>query len=63
MDFFSYTKKKIEEKIKDYFWGSFGMASWTFVIINLSMMCKTTRGKTYIQIYINIEEFNIWKKL
>jgi hypothetical protein len=27
MDFFSYTKKKIEEKIKDYFWGSFGMAS------------------------------------
>jgi len=42
MDFFFLTpKKKGEEKMKDYFWGFFNVALWTFVIIDLSMMAKT----------------------
>jgi hypothetical protein len=31
--------------MKGYFWGFFGVVSWTFIIINLSMMPKTNQGK------------------
>jgi hypothetical protein len=40
MDFF-HTPKQNGEKIRDYFWGFFGVALLTFIIINLCMMPKT----------------------
>jgi hypothetical protein len=35
------TDTKKEKKGKKYFWSFFTVASWTFVVINLSMMLKT----------------------
>jgi len=52
MFFFSYTNKKNGEKVKDYFWGSLGEASW---IYNCSWCLKQTRGKICILIYINVK--------
>jgi hypothetical protein len=61
MDFFRALREINGEKCKDYFWGFFGVASWTFIIINLSMMPKSKQGKNIHSIYINVQEFNIWK--
>jgi hypothetical protein len=44
----------------------FGVASWTFVIKKNSstwFQKKKKKKKTYILIYINAQEFNIYEKI
>jgi hypothetical protein len=62
MDLFFINQEKSGGKIRDYFWGLFGVTSWTFIIIKLTMMLKETRETCFL-IYINVQEFNILKNV
>jgi hypothetical protein len=41
MDIFFIQQEKHGENFKDYFWGFFGVALWTFIIFKNSMIPKT----------------------
>jgi hypothetical protein len=63
MDFFFIQQEKNGENIRDYFWVFLGVASWKFIIKKNLWCLKQTKEKPYILIYINIQEFNIWKDI
>jgi hypothetical protein len=52
--FISYTKRKKMGEHLGIIFGAFGVASWTFIIKNLSMVPKKFKGKIYILTYINV---------